>query len=110
MQASKQANKQKGMKASKQAERHRSKQANKQAERHGSKQTPLLVPVEEEGAEDGTAPLRSALFLVFMSSVTFFRPEVTPPPCKGFHARVTRQFCCDCLLHIWDLKQKIGHC
>jgi len=43
---------------------------------------PLLVVALDEGAEEGTAPLRSALFLVFMSSVTFFRPEVTPPPCK----------------------------
>ena len=35
-----------------------------------------------EGAEEGTAPLRSALFFVFMSSVTFLRPAVTVLPCK----------------------------
>ena len=43
---------------------------------------PLLVVGADEGAEDGTAPLRSALFFVFMSSVTFLRPEVTLPPCR----------------------------
>ena len=47
-----------------------------------TRKAPLLVLVLDEGAEDGTAPLRSALFLVFMSSVTFFRPDVTLPPCK----------------------------
>ncbi len=45
------------------------------------RKAPLLVVALDEGAEDGTAPLRSALFLVFMSSVTFFRPDVTLPPC-----------------------------
>lgn len=35
-----------------------------------------------EGAEEGTAPLRSALFFVFMSSVTFLRPDVTVSPCN----------------------------
>lgn len=39
-----------------------------------------------EGAEEGTAPLRSALFLVFMSSVTFLRPDVTVPPCSQAHS------------------------
>ena len=34
------------------------------------------------GAEEGTAPLRSALFFVFMSSVTFLRPDVTLLPCN----------------------------
>lgn len=45
----------------------------------------LCLPVEvfeAEGAEEGTAPLRSALFLVFMSSVTFLRPDVTQLPCS----------------------------
>ena len=44
---------------------------------------PLLALAEEEGVDEGTAPLRSTLFFVFMSSVTFFRPEVTLPPCKN---------------------------
>ena len=45
------------------------------------RKAPLLVAALDEGAEDGTAPVRSALFLVFMSSLTFLRPDVTLPPC-----------------------------
>lgn len=39
-----------------------------------------------EGVEEGTAPLRSALFLDFMSSVTFLRPDVTVLPCSQSHS------------------------
>ena len=43
---------------------------------------PFAGAAGAEGAEDGTAPLRSALFLVFISSVTFLSPAVTLSPCK----------------------------
>lgn len=45
----------------------------------------VLVAEGAEGAEEGTAPLRSALFFVFMSSVTFLRPDVTMSPCNPQH-------------------------
>ena len=69
-----------------------------------------LAGVADAGLEVDTTPVRLARFLVFMSSVTFRRPPVTPEPCKP-RSRPNQQFlqCRGTTLssHVWRITRKV---